>query len=148
MAHIGHILHDPSLKIVFAGVGNLLRKDDGVGPFIAHRIRKNENRIVFIPESGIDRYIQSINKERPDAFVIIDCMEMGKPAGHWQVFSIDQITDTTCHSHNISLKKLGVFFRSETWVIGVQPADIGVGEGISPEVNRAAAEIIAFINNY
>lgn len=126
----------------------MLRKDDGVGPYIAHQIRKNDNRIVFIPESGIDRYIISINKEKPDALIIIDCVEMGKPAGYWDAIPIDNITDTTCHSHNISLKKLSTFFKSETWVIGIQPADISIGEGFSPPVIRAASEIIACINNY
>ncbi len=148
MQGIHQLLSNPHFRLVFAGVGNVLRNDDGVGPYIARRINEKENRIVYIPESCMDRYIYPINKANPDALIIIDCVEMGKIPGYWESLSVEIISDTTYHSHNLSLKKLGKFIQSPVWVIGIQPGNIDVGERISLPVMHAAAEIISFINNH
>ncbi len=148
MHELGELLTNPGLKIVLAGVGNLLRNDDGIGPYISKRLQTKGNRIVFTPETGIDRYISAINSEQPDLLIIIDCVEMGLPAGSWKIIPMSQVFDTTCHSHNISLKKLSSFFDATIFILAIQPANIAVGEILSKPVMRAASEIIAFIDNY
>jgi hydrogenase 3 maturation protease len=146
MERLLSLLGDPAHRIAFAGVGNLLRNDDGVGPYIAARIQKRKNRVIFHPEAGIERYISVINRENADLLVIIDCVDFGKPAGHWEAIHAGQIAETGFNSHNISLKKLTKFFHSDTWVIGVQPADLRVGESLSAPVIKSALEIISLIN--
>ncbi len=148
MQEIHKMLSNPRFRLVFAGVGNVLRNDDGVGPYIARRIHEKENRVVYIPESCMDRYIYPINQANPDALIIFDCAEMGKLPGYWEAISVENISDTTCHSHNLSLKKLGEFIQSPVWVIGVQPLNTDVGEHISTPVMHAAGEIIASVNNH
>ncbi|MFO7998717.1 MAG: hydrogenase maturation protease [Bacteroidales bacterium] len=139
-------LSDPDLRIVFAGIGNVLRNDDGVGPFIAARIKTRDNWVVLIPESGLERYISAITREKPDLLLILDCVEFWEPPGFWKPIPIGQVVETSLHSHNISLQRLSAFFDSETWVIGVQPGDMRVGESLSGTVRRSAEEIISIIN--
>ncbi len=147
MPELRELLTNRGLKVVLAGVGNLLRNDDGIGPYISKRLQTHENRIIVTPETGIDRYISAINNEKPDLLIIIDCVEMGLPAGSWKVIPMSQVFDTTCHSHNVSLKKLSSFFDTTIFIIAIQPANIAVGEIFSKPVMCAASEIIAFINN-
>jgi hydrogenase 3 maturation protease len=148
MEKIKFFLSDDNLKIVFAGIGNVLRSDDGVGPFIAQQIKRSANRIVIIPEAGVERYISAIKREKPDVLIFFDCVHFEKEPGYWRAIPIEMVIDTTCHSHNISLNKLSGFFDSETWVIGVQPADMRVGEQLSEPVAGAAREIVSLINSY
>ncbi|MDR4989184.1 MAG: hydrogenase maturation protease [Bacteroidales bacterium] len=147
MPDLRALLNNPDLKVVLAGVGNLLRNDDGVGPYISNRLQTKKNRIIVTPEAGIDRYISTINNENPDLLIIIDCVEMGLPAGSWKVIPVSDVLDTTCHSHNVSLQKLSCFFNTRIFIIAIQPANIDVGEIFSPPVMQAASEIIECINN-
>jgi hydrogenase maturation protease len=147
MDKIKRLLSNDNLRIVFAGIGNVLRNDDGVGPSIAQQIISRNNRIVIIPEAGVERYISAINREKPDVLIFIDCVNFEKEPGYWKAIPIEKVIDSTCHSHNISLNKLSGFFDSETWVIGVQPANLRVGEQLSEPVFRAANEIISLINS-
>ncbi|MBW6496838.1 MAG: hydrogenase maturation protease [Bacteroidales bacterium] len=148
MDKIKHLLSNDNLRIVFAGIGNVLRSDDGVGPFIAREIRSRNNRVVIIPETGVERYISAINREKPDVLIFIDCVNFEKEPGYWQAIPVEKVIDSTCHSHNISLNKLSEFFDSEIWVIGVQPSDLRVGEQISEPVAWSANEIISLINSF
>lgn len=146
MKKLNDLLLDPAKRIVVAGIGNLLRNDDGVGPFIANQVRGTSNHIVIIPEAGIERYISAINREEADVIIFIDCVDFGKHPGYWDMVLAETIVESTCHSHNISLKMLTRFFNSEVWVIGVQPENIQVGETLSEPVRKASAEIIALLN--
>jgi len=148
MENIRQALSDKSVKTVIAGIGNLLRNDDGVGPYIAGQIHEKPNRIVLIPETGIERYISAINRRSPDLIIFIDCVDFGMQPGHWEMIPAEKIYETTCHSHNISLKMLTRFFYANILVIGIQPDNIEVGEVISQPVMAAAREIIALINEF
>lgn len=139
-------MSDKLKKTLIAGIGNLLRNDDGVGPYIAGRLHEKPHRIIVIPETGIERYISAINRQNPDMILFVDCIDFGMEPGYWGVVSSQRIHESTCHSHNISLKMLAGFFHAESWVVGVQPSSIDVGEVISSPVMAAAQEIIDFIN--
>jgi hydrogenase 3 maturation protease len=146
MEKIRRVLSDQSSQIVIAGIGNVLRNDDGIGPYIVHRIRQRRNCIILVPETGIERYISVINKVKSDLIILIDCVDFGKHPGYWDVISIEKIAESTCHSHNISLRMLHRFLYSEIKVIGIQPSSIEVGEHISEPVMASALEVIEFID--
>jgi len=148
MDSVRRLLSDKNLRIVFAGIGNVLRNDDGAGPYIAQRLKSTQNRIIIIPEAGIERYISAINREKPDLIIFLDCVNFGRESGYWECIPINKVVETTCHSHNISLNKLSEFFLAEIWVIGIQPANLEVGETLSPEVEKSSNEIISLINSF
>lgn len=131
-----------------AGIGNFLRKDDGVGPYIAGQLRNRTNWHVLVPEAGLDRYLSVIRRIDPDVLILIDSMDFGEQPGYWHTVPVSMVADTGFHSHHISLKKLSGFFDFPTFVIGIQPADIGIGESLSQAVHRAAGEVIAFFDQY
>jgi hydrogenase 3 maturation protease len=146
MEKIRRVLSDHSSQIVIAGIGNILRNDDGIGPYIVNRIRTRRNCTILVPETGIERYISVINNKEPDLIIFIDCVDFGKHPGYWDVISIEKIAESTCHSHNISLHMLSRFLYAEIKVIGIQPSNIEVGEHISEPVMASALEVIDFID--
>ncbi|HOI00428.1 MAG TPA: hypothetical protein PLE85_07790 [Bacteroidales bacterium] len=44
-------------RIVFAGVGNVLKQDDGLGVFITQNIRRTDRIIPLVTEVSIENYI-------------------------------------------------------------------------------------------
>lgn len=135
-------------RILFVGIGNLLKKDDGVGVYISSGIRKKPNIEALTVEVSLENYIGKINCIDPDILVLIDCVEMGSIPGTYRLMSVSQIDDLTFNTHNISLKRLSEFFKMPVYLLGIQPGKIDFGENLSYLVNEEAEKIINIINSY
>jgi hydrogenase maturation protease len=135
-----------SHRILFIGVGNVLKRDDGVGVVISQGIRKRPGVLTLTVEVSIENYIGKINSLEPGVIVIVDCMELGSSPGTYRLMELENVEDITFNTHNISLGKLGDFFLFPTYVLGVQPQDVSFGDELSPPVKAAAQEILNKIN--
>ncbi len=141
------ILCLPVKNILFVGIGNVLKQDDGVGVYISRKIRKSLKISSLTVEVSIENYIGKINKINPDLLIIIDCIEMKLSPGSYKILETDQILDMTFNTHNISLKRLSDFFKMPTFILGIQPANVDFGESLSDNVLKAGNEILNIINN-
>lgn len=139
-------LLDKGNNLLFIGVGNVLKQDDGVGVVISREIAERPNLRSLTVEVSIENYIGKINSMRPDEIVILDCMELGEKPGSYRLLSLDQVEDITFNTHNISLGRLGDFFLYPSYVLGIQPLSIEFGDQLSPPVLRTARVIINQIN--
>jgi hydrogenase maturation protease len=140
------LLSQTNRKILFVGIGNLLRQDDGAGVYISTRIRETDLIKVITPEVSIENYIGKINSIDHDILVLIDCVDMNRPAGSFDLIPVEQVKDLTFNTHNISLKKLSEFFRKEVLILAIQPESIAFGENLSYIVHAACNKIIEIIN--
>jgi hydrogenase 3 maturation protease len=129
-------------KILFVGIGNVLKSDDGVGVYISNRIKDRANISSLTVEASIENYIGKINSINPDILVLIDCVELGSPAGTYKLLELNQIEDLTFNTHNISLRKLSDFFKMPVYILAIQPEKIEFGENISYIVKNIADRII------
>jgi len=142
---ISLLSHDDR-KILFVGIGNLLRQDDGAGVFISTQIRETDRIKVITPEVSIENYIGKINSIDHDILVLIDCVDMKRAPGSFDLIPVDQVRDLTFNTHNISLKKLSEFFRKEVLILAIQPESVAFGENLSYIVHEACNKIIELIN--
>jgi hydrogenase 3 maturation protease len=133
-------------KILFVGIGNVLKKDDGVGVYISLKIKNRGLVSSLTVEASIENYIGKIVTLNPDILILIDCAEMKLPAGAFRLMTLSQIEDLTFNTHNISLKRLSEFFTMEVYILGIQPENIDFGENISYLVKEVADKIIKQIN--
>lgn len=133
-------------RLLFIGVGNVLKSDDGVGVIISRQIIERPNVIVLTVEVSIENYIGKINSLDPGAIVILDCMELGSGPGSYRLLPLDGLEDITFNTHNISLGRLGDFFHYPTYVLGIQPGTIAFGDKLSPPVLKTASRILSQIN--
>jgi len=106
-------------------VGNVLRSDDGAGVYI----------------------VSSIKASGDISTILVDCIDFNREPGYSGFIPIHQIHEFTISSHNISLRRVSEHLKMEVYVIGIQPADLRVGENLTPVVRRSANEIIEMINN-
>lgn len=133
-------------------VGNSLRGDDGVGPYIACNIGLPSGNLSVIdagerPEGILDR----ISDIKPKTTVIIDAADFGGSAGEIRLIPEDKVSNATLSTHRFPLAAIGMLIAadtgSEVHYLGIQPAEHGFGQGLSPEVRKAADTIADILLN-
>jgi len=143
---LNKLLSGKDKKILFVGIGNQLKMDDGVGVYISRKIKNKSTISSLTVEASIENYIGKINSLNPDILVLIDCVEMESAAGTFKLLGVNQIQDLTFNTHSISLKRLSEFFSMPVCILGIQPEKIDFGENISYLVKNVADKIIKQIN--
>jgi hydrogenase maturation protease len=141
--------------ILVMGVGNILRRDDGFADAVLRELERQE-----LPEtvelfdagtSAIDLMEIFHGREK---LIVLDAVRGGQPPGTLYRFSPEEVEAQALPMnslHQVGLLetlKLGELVDckpGETVVIGAQPADTGLGIGLSQEVEaavRRAAELV------
>ena len=133
-------------NILFVGIGNVLKHDDGVGVYICDHIAESKGIKAFSAEQSIENYVGKINRSSPDWLVLVDSVLFGRQTGFADLIPVKELIDHTTHTHNISLKQIGQLFLMPVYVLGIEPGDISFGEGLSPEVKSVADEIVGIVN--
>ena len=139
-------LLDRASRLLFIGVGNVLKSDDGVGVIISRQIVERPGILSLTVEVSIENYIGKINSLVPDEIVLIDCMELGQSPGSYRLLALSEVEDITFNTHNISLGRLGDFFHMPSYILGIQPESVAFGDQLSPRVKDAARQLIKLIN--
>jgi hydrogenase 3 maturation protease len=130
-------------KTLFVTVGNSLRSDDGIGPFIAARLEG-----CAVIDAGVkpENIIEDATALKPTRIVIIDAADFGGEPGEAKIISREHIPETTLSTHTIPLPVVTALLEEDTGAeiifIGIQPKSVEMGEGLSPEVEKTALEII------
>lgn len=133
-------------RILFVGIGNQLRSDDGAGVYISKSINNSGNISSLTVEMSIENYIGKINSINPDILIIIDCVNMNSRPGTCRLISPGIIRDMTFNTHNISLSRISEFFTMPVYILGIQPKVVDFGENLSYIVIQVADKIIQLIN--
>ncbi len=96
-------------KTVIIGIGNTLRNDDGVGPYILDKLREKnlpkDIRLVNLESATVDilNAIEGFSK-----VIIIDSMNFQSKVGKIHEFKLDDLADNkkSFNLHNIDFKSL------------------------------------------
>ena len=140
----------PAKRIAILGIGNDLRTDDGVGPYIIANIHLDNPRVMVenvgsVPEA-FARPLAEFGAER---VVLVDAADMRREPGHVQIVTKDRIGGIAISTHSMPLSFLMGYLEQETGgrtiLLGIQPQSIAFGEGLTPRVKDAATRIIRVI---
>jgi hydrogenase 3 maturation protease len=140
------LLSQEEKKILFAGIGNQLKSDDGAGVYISRKIKHTGHISSLTVEVSIENYIGKINTLNPDILILIDCMDMKSSPGTCRLLPLEMVQDMTFNTHNISLSRLSDFFKMQVYILGIQPEKVEFGENISYIVRDVADKLINVIN--
>ena len=144
------------MRVLVAGVGNLLRADDGFGVEVARRLEGQAlPEGVNVVETGIGgvALVQEL-QEGWDALVVVDAMDRGRPPGTVMlvvpdVVDVESLTweqrhDMLADMHLATPERALMLARAlgvlppEVLMIGCQPVNAEwVGEGLSAPVAAA-----------
>jgi len=126
--------------VLILGVGNILLMDDGVGVHVARRLQIRPPPGTAVVDVGTDFPSAIPHLQHRRAALVIDAMDTGGPPGSIYYCPWEDVRDSCCaHSvHEMGLRSvvesLGRNASGMLHVLGVQPARIGYGLHMSPEV--------------
>jgi hydrogenase maturation protease len=140
----------PCLKgrVCLMGVGNVDYGDDGFGVILSEKIKERlkgseEGQPYTVLNAGTtpERYIEAIAEKGFDHLIFLDSVEAGADAGAVIFMNAEEIMSRypQVSTHKISLgliaKLAGGNGRTKTWLLGVQPGSVRIGEGLTQEVS-------------
>jgi hydrogenase maturation protease len=143
----------PSRGTLILGLGNPLRGDDGIGSRVVDELtRRRLPETVQIVDAGTAGLDLLHMMEGAEQVVIVDAADLGRESGQFVRFTpreaqIAQATDGFS-LHNSSLSEVLALADAlgrtlpEMVVFGVQIANIGWGEGLSPAVEAAIPALV------
>ena len=130
-------------------VGNPMRRDDGVGPYIASKLSFVPNRTVMEGGMHPENQLDDITRLNPSRILILDAADFGGSPGELRLIETESIPETSLSTHAISLKVIAKILNDDTGAeivfIGIQPQNVSFGEGLSPRVRHAADKLIQWL---
>lgn len=135
---------------LFITIGNELRGDDGVGPYIGGLLAGIAGEFSLInggqrPENVIDEAIEA----GPEHTFIIDAANFGGQPGECRLLEPQLINQSTLSTHTFPLPVLASIIKedtgSEIYFLGIQSSTMQLGEGLSPPVKTTAHKLVELI---
>jgi hydrogenase maturation protease len=158
--------------LLVLGLGNPLRKDDGIGPRVVELLKQevlpDGAEALDAGAAGYDLlYLLTEPRvpggEGPHRVIIVDSADVGLEAGQFVRFTPDQVELMgaveisgrsgcgTPPSHQAGLAEVLTLARAlerplpEIVIFGVQPGSLGWGAGLTPEVEAAVPLLMAAV---
>ena len=143
--------------VVFAGTGNDIRGDDGVGRYVISAVKRRfladdfKNRFYFIDAGQMpENYIGKIISIGPDAVVIVDSLHFGGESAELKILKTDKLKEDVFSTHGMSLKIFENQLKQasgdmEIFILGIQPLSMILGEGLTDLIKSKADKLIDFL---
>ncbi len=138
-------------KMAVLGIGNDMRRDDGVGLYIINRLEADRS-VVMIENVGSvpEAFTRPLLEFGAERIILIDAADMGLPPGSVRLINKEHISSVALTTHSLPLSFLMMYFEQETHartiLLGIQPESIDFGEGLTPVVFDTAENLIIILN--
>ncbi|MBI2560226.1 MAG: hydrogenase maturation protease [Planctomycetes bacterium] len=154
-------------KVIIIGVGNILRRDDGVGVHVIKELVGASASGGHVPlqlPNGVEVYDGGLGGFRLLDFIggakkaiFIDAIEMGLPPGSVRVFSPQEVVSLLsasggqrCSLHDTDLLEVIKFAETlddtpEIKIVGIQPANVESGLELSVPVKDSIPRTVQLI---
>jgi hydrogenase 3 maturation protease len=117
-----------------------LRGDDAVGPLLVELLT-GKVRVPLIDAGDVpENYLGPIESSGAELVLVIDATNLGARVGDAAIFEIEQVRAGTVSTHAANL---GLLFkaippenRPQVIVLGIQPGNTELGQGLSAQVRR------------
>jgi len=147
-----------SKKIAVIGLGNTLRRDDGIGVIILESLLNNYKRpAIDYLNFGSASFDLIHRLQDYDLALLIDGISAGLMAGELKIFALDEASftkdDGAISSHELNLKdifkltqKLKV--KAKIYIAGIQIKDFGFGESLSSALENKLVDLTIQIDKF
>jgi hydrogenase 3 maturation protease len=126
------------------GMGNPARRDDGVGSWIAGRLREN-GVPCFDVEDVLENHVYDIARTGNPSVVIMDAVAAGMEPGAVVFGPLRGAGEPApVSTHKLALGLCGRILEESgkrVYLLGIVPRDLDYGPGLTVEVRRAAESI-------
>ena len=139
-------------KVVVAGVGSSIRKDDFIGVEIVRNLRNKVSQSVYLIECETvpESFIEPITKFKPTHILIIDAALLNLKPGFSKLIKSDQLAKRQAIStHALPLQIFCQYLEEETRakiaLLAIQPKETGLGEGLTAELEKTSEHLIKLL---
>lgn len=140
-------------KLIVLGVGNELKCDDGVGPFIIKKLKdeniENKNLLFINAETVPENFTGKIRKEKPTHLIIVDACLIDSEPGDMKIVNKYEFTNIGISTHSMSLSFFVRYLEKGTefaiTFVGIEPESMDYSEELTPKVEKSANEFIEIL---
>ncbi len=131
------------------GVGNDIRGDDAVGESVVRNFESDEWDAVdcgSVPEN----HITMIEEDEYELVLIIDAAKMELEPGEIRIVPREHLGVFTMSTHAMPLSTVMDFLDKkveEVYLVGIQPKDMRLKEGMTPEIEKARDEMLDLLES-
>jgi hydrogenase maturation protease len=140
------------MTVLVIGVGHALRRDDGLGPFVAERVgARGLTGMRAVCHHGEGTGLIDLWGEA-ERVVVVDATASGAPPGLVRVWDaaagplpaglFPRSSHTFGLAEGVEMARLLGRLPPDFTVIGVEGGDFSAGEGLSPAVEEAAIGVV------
>lgn len=140
---------------VIIGVGNRLRGDDAIGCLTVDALKGRVSVVIFDAETTPENYIEPTVEARPSRILFVDACDFGGMPGEFRLFGqreLERLARGMVSTHTLPLTMTAELLTqrtgAEVWLLGVQPAQVEFGAGMSHSVAEALPGIVRFISEW
>lgn len=141
-------------RLVIAGIGNPIRRDDFVGVKIVQDLKaKVPDRVMLIEcETVPEAYLQQITEFEPTHILLVDAAVLALRPGESRLVEPTKLTGFPAFStHMLPLRLFCEYINASTKakvsLLLVQPGNTDFGEEMTDDVKVAAQKIIAILSS-
>ncbi|WP_407376620.1 hydrogenase maturation peptidase HycI [Methanobrevibacter sp.] len=135
------------------GVGNELKCDDGVGPYIIRRLKgeiiENENLLFIDGQTVPENFTGKIRKEKPTHLIIVDACLMDSNPGDIKIVDKDDFVNIGISTHSMSLSFFVKYLEKDTdfkiIFVGIEPKSMDYKDRPTEEIAMAANEFVKIL---
>ncbi|MFA5976330.1 MAG: hydrogenase 3 maturation endopeptidase HyCI [Elusimicrobiota bacterium] len=136
-------------KVVLLGIGNILRGDDGFGPYLMARLEGRVGAICIDAGTAPENYLGRISRENPDTVLLADAVHLDLSPGHYALLKKEDIVRSGLTTHTLSPHLFMECLQSRTtatiYLLGVQPQTTAFCEELSEPMQKAITQLAADI---
>jgi len=134
-------------RVVVAGVGSSLRKDDFIGVEIVRGLQNKVSSSVYLIECETvpESFIEPIIEFKPTHVLIIDAALLGLKVGAFNLVEPEQLVGPIVSTHFLPLQIFCDYIAKTTGakiaLLAIQPKDISFGEGLTEGLIKTAKHL-------
>jgi len=135
-------------KVVVAGIGNPLRKDDFVGVEIVRNLQNKVSQSVYLIECETvpESFIEPITEFKPTHILIIDAAMLNlKPGSSKLIEPSQMVNQPAISTHALPLRIFCEYLAKTTGakiaLLLIQPKDTNFGEGLTSKLRETATNM-------
>ena len=140
-------------KLIILGVGNELKSDDGVGPFIINKLIdeniENDSLLLINAETVPENFTGKIRKENPSHVIIVDACLMGSEPVEIKIVDKEDFANIGISTHSMSLSYFVKYLEKDNdfkvIFVGIEPETMDWGANPTEIVEKTAFEFIEII---
>ena len=138
-------------KLIVLGVGNELKCDDGVGPFIIKKLKEEDiedkkSSLFINAETVPENFTGKIRKEKPTHLIIVDACLMGGQPGDMKIVNKYDFANIGISTHSMSLSFFVRYLEKDTdfriIFVGIEPESLDYSDELTENVEKSAYEFI------